>query len=446
MVLAVWINYDGIVTLHYIMSRKGMTYMTEINQLSNGITVITEVLPYLQSASFGIWIKAGSANEDDNNNGIAHIIEHMLFKGTQNRNAKQIADEMAKIGGNMNAFTGKECTSYYATTLSEHLPIAIDIISDMLNYSLIDEKALKKEKGVILEEIDMYDDSPEDLVHEMLQQRVWKDHPLGYMISGTKKIVRRVTKEQILDFMDTYYVGEKMIISVAGHFNEKDILKLLEEKFGIIKAKSSKSGLITSKPEYNRVMCKRSKDIEQLHCNIAFDCISYLSEERYILSVLNSIFGGSINSRLFQKIRENSGLTYSIYSYGSSYRETGLLQIYAAMNPSQTTTVVKKIYQIINDIKKKGVTAEELSMTKEQIKTELILGNESARSRMNSNGKAMLNRGRLITIEELIAGVEKVSLGNIIDFANQYMDLRTASISLVGNMKEIDRKALEFNI
>ena len=416
--------------------------MTKTNQLSNGITVITEVLPYLRSTSFGVWVKVGSANEDNSNNGIAHIIEHMLFKGTQSRSAKQIADEMAKIGGNMNAFTSKECTSYYATTLSEHLPIAIDIISDMLNHSLIDEKALKKEKGVILEEIDMYDDSPEDLAHEMLQQRVWKDHPLGYMISGTKKIVRSVTREQILDFMDIFYVAENMIISVAGNFNEEEMIGLLEEKFGAIKTRSTNVGMEISKPQYKRVLCKRNKEIEQLHCNIAFDCISYLSEERYVLSVLNSIFGGSINSRLFQKIRENSGLTYSIYSYGSSYRETGLLHIYAAMNPSQTTTVVKKIFQIIADIKKKGVTAEELSMTKEQIKTELILGNESSKSRMNSNGKSLLNRGRIIPMEELIDGIEKVSLANVIDFANQYFDVPNASISLVGNLKEINLKAL----
>ncbi len=417
--------------------------MTKINQLSNKITVVTEVLPYLQSASFGIWVKAGSSNEDDSNNGIAHIIEHMLFKGTKNRSAKQIADEMAKIGGNMNAFTSKECTSYYATTLREHLPIAIDIISDMLTNSLIDEKALRKEKGVILEEIDMYDDSPEDLVHEMLQQRIWKDHPLGYMISGTKKIVRKVTREQILDFMNTYYVGENMIISVAGHFDEAEVLKLLEEKFGGIAA-GHKSEILKKKPEYNRVQCKRHKDIEQIHCNIAFDCISYLSEERYVLSILNSILGGSVNSRLFQKIRENSGLTYSIYSYGSSYRETGLFHIYAAMNPAQTPVVVKKIYQIIADIKKKGVTLEELSMTKEQIKTELILGNESAKSRMNSNGKALLNRGRLLPMEELIEGIDKVSLTNIIDFANRYFNMASASVSLVGNLKDVDMKILEY--
>lgn len=418
--------------------------MTNTIRLSNQITVITEVLPYLKSASIGIWIKVGSSNEDDSNNGIAHIIEHMLFKGTASRDAKQIADEMARIGGNMNAFTSKECTSYYATTLSEHLPIAVDILSDMLIHSKIDEKALKKEKGVIIEEIDMYDDSPEDLVHEMLQQRVWKDHPLGYMISGTKKNVRRVSREQIIDFMDTYYVGENMVISVAGNIDEESVIRLLEEKFKEIKGKSEKSIPVAGLPQYNRVICKRNKDIEQLHCNIAFDSISYLSEERYILSVFNSILGGSINSRLFQKIRENSGLTYSIYSYGSSYRDTGLFHIYAAMNPSQTTTVVKKISQILKDIKKKGVTEDELRMTKEQIKTELILGNESAKSRMNSNGKSILNRGRIMLLDELIEGINQVSVASIHDFANRYIDLPKASLSLVGNLKELDLKELEF--
>lgn len=416
--------------------------MTNINQLSNGITVITEVLPYLKSSSIGVWIKAGSANEDSDNNGIAHIIEHMLFKGTQSRTAKQLADEMAMIGGNINAFTSKECTSYYATTLSEHLPMAIDIISDMLINSLIDEKALKKEKGVIIEEIDMYEDSPEDLVHEMLQQRIWKNHPLGYMISGTKKVVRRVTREQILEFMDTYYVGENIYISIAGNFNETEVLKLLERSFRPLKAGNVLTRIETGKPNYRKVICKRNKDIEQLHCNIAFDSISYLSEERYVLSLLNSILGGSINSRLFQKIRENCGLTYSIYSYGSSYRETGLFHIYAAMNPSQAPVVIRKIYQIINDMKKKGVTDEELSMTKAQIKTELTLANESAKSIMNSNGKSMLGRGRIVTIEEMLNGIDKVERKDVLDFTNRYFDLEAASISLVGNLKDLDPEAL----
>jgi len=414
--------------------------MPNINVLTNGITVVTEVLPYLKSASFGVWIKAGSAYENESNNGIAHMIEHMLFKGTGSRSAKQIADEMAKIGGNINAFTSKECTSYYATCLSSHLPLAIDIISDMLLNSLIDEKALKKEKSVILEEIDMYEDSPEDLVHDMLQQQIWNKHPLGYIISGSKKIVRKISRDQILEFMDTYYVSGNIVISVAGNFDETEILKLIEAKFAGIK--EGKADCNNGKPSYRRVICKKNKDIEQLHCNIAFDCISYLSEERYTLSVINSILGGSINSRLFQKIRENSCLAYSIYSYGSSYREAGLLHIYAAMNPAQAPVVVKKIFQIVNDMKKKGVTDDELAMTKEQIKTEIILGNESAKSIMSSNGKSLLNRGTVITIEELIDGIDKVTRKDVLDFANKYFDIKNASISIVGKLDEIDLQDL----
>jgi predicted Zn-dependent peptidase len=180
-----------------------------------------------------------------------------------------------------------------------------------------------------------------------------------------------------------------------------------------------------------------------MHCNIAFEGISYLSEERFILSVLNSILGGSINSRLFQKIRENSGLTYSIYSYGSSYRDTGLIHIYAAMNPSQTTTVIRKINQIIKEVRKNGVTLEELQMTKEQIKTELILGNESAKSRMNANGKSLMNRGRITPIEELIEGLERVSLEEIKEFANRHFDITKSSLSLVGNLEEINMREIE---
>jgi predicted Zn-dependent peptidase len=342
---------------------------------------------------------------------------------------------MARIGGNINAFTSKECTSYYATTLSQHLPIAIRIIGDMLNNSLFDEKALRKEKSVIIEEIDMYEDSPEDLAHELLQQRIWKGHPLGYMISGKKTIVRKIIKDQILDFMDSYYTGENIVISIAGSFNQREILSLVEEEFGKIKAKSTKLIKSPDKPRYHKVVCKRNKDIEQLHINIAFDGISYLSDERFTLSVLNCIFGGSVNSRLFQKIREDEGLTYSIYSYGSSYKDTGLLHIYAAMNPNQKDMVIDMIYNEIYQLKSKGITKDELIMTKEQIKTELILGSEGARNRMNSNGKSMLNRGRIVSINELIDNIEKVSLDDVKSFANRYLDLSNSSISLVGNLK-----------
>jgi predicted Zn-dependent peptidase len=280
----------------------------------------------------------------------------------------------------------------------------------------------------------MYEDSPEDLVHDMLQQRIWKGHPLGYIISGQKKIVRRVSRDEIIDFIGNNYTGDNIVISIAGNFNQKEILRLVEEEFGHIRRGSKKPRLI-ERPRYNKVLVKKNKDFEQLHVNIAFECISYLSEKRYILSVFNSILGGSPSSRLFQKIREEAGLTYSIYSYGSSYKDTGLLHIYAAMNPGQKDTVIKKIYNIVEALRKKGITADELSMTKEQIKTEIILGNESAKSRMNSNGKSMLFRGRIVPINELLEGIDKVSLEDVKDFAESYLDISRASMSMVGNIK-----------
>lgn len=408
--------------------------MTSIHKLKNGITVVMENMPYLKSAAFGVWVRVGSANENEGNNGIAHMIEHMLFKGTKNRSAKQIADQMARIGGDLNAFTSKECTSYYATTLSEHLPMAIKIIGDMLNNSLIDDKELKKEKSVIIEEILMYEDSSEDLVHEILQQRIWKGHALGYLISGKKGIVRKINREQILDFMDTFYTGENIVISIAGNIEQKPILALVEEEFSNIKPSSDKANLLVE-PSYHKVIVKKKKDIEQLNVNIAFKGISYLSEERFVLSILNSVLGGSMSSRLFQEIREDAGLTYSIYSYGSSYRDTGLLHIYAAMNPNQKDRVIKKIHGVVESLKKYGISMDELTMTKEQIKTEIILGNEGAKSRMNSNGKSILNRGRLVSINELIDKIDKVSLEDVIAFADSYLDLSNSSLSLVGNIK-----------
>lgn len=405
--------------------------------LSNGIQVVFDTMPYLRSAAFGIWVKVGSSNEDNKNNGISHIIEHMLFKGTKKRTAKQIADDMARIGGDINAYTSKEYTSFYAVTLDEHLDIAIEIIGDMFLNSLFDETALEKEKGVIIEEIDMYDDSPEDLVHEMLQLKVWDQHPLGYQISGTKKAVRAVSRQQLLDFMAEYYVSQNMVISVAGNFDEEKIIKVLEEQFSKIPEGPRKP--YCSAPVYRPIIYKKEKDVEQLHLNIAFNSIVADSEDKYTLTILNAVFGGSINSRLFQEIRENLGLVYSIYSYGSAYKQAGLLHIYGAMNPIQLEAVVSNIFKVIEDLKENGITEDELIMTKEQIKTELIMGNESAKNRMNSNGKSIMMRDEIIPLETTISKVNEVSKEQIIEFTKKYLIKENCSFSLVGNLDNIDK-------
>lgn len=411
--------------------------MVNRKKLSNGITVVLETMPYLRSAAFGVWVKVGSSNENEKNNGISHIIEHMLFKGTKNRTAKQIADDMARIGGDINAYTSKECTSFYAVTLDEHLPIAIDIIGDMLNNSLIDEKALEKEKGVIIEEIDMYDDSPEDLVHEMLQMKIWDKHPLGYQISGSKKTVKAITRQEILDFIARYYVSENIVISLAGNINEEEVMDLLEANFSGIPAGLRQPDCTV--PIYHPSIYTKEKDVEQLHINIAFESVVADAEEKYALTILNSVLGGSINSRLFQVIRENLGLTYTIYSYGSSYKKAGLLHIYGAMNPNQLEQVFKNSFDVIEDLKVNGLTDDELSMSKEQIKTELIMGNESAKNRMNSNGKSILLKNYIIPLEETIDKVNEVTKDEIMDFAKKYLVKENCSISLVGNLENIDK-------
>lgn len=411
--------------------------MINRKQLSNGITVVLESMPYLRSVSFGIWVKVGSANENHKNNGISHIIEHMLFKGTTNRTAKQIADDMARIGGDINAYTSKECTGFYAVTLDEHLPVAIEILGDMFNHSLIDENSLEKEKGVIIEEIDMYDDSPDDLVHEMLQMKVWKDHPLGFQISGTKKAVKKVTREEILEFMKTYYVSGNIVISVAGNMDEDSVYELLEKHFGCLPVGEKNTDQTV--PVYHPIIYKKEKDVEQLHLNIAFQSVPADTKDKYALTILNSVYGGSINSRLFQIVRETHGLTYSIYSYGSSYKTAGLFQIYAAMNPAQLKPVVDYSLEIIEDIKAKGLTEEEILMAKEQIKTELIMGNESAKNRMNSNGKSILFKDYITPLDEVIEKLNMVSNEEIITFSNKYLNPDGCSFSLVGNLENIEK-------
>lgn len=411
--------------------------MINCKRLSNGITVVLETMPYLRSAALGIWVKAGSSNENEKNNGISHIIEHMLFKGTKNRTAKQIADDMARIGGDINAYTSKECTSFYAVTLDENLSIAIEILSDMLCHSLIDEKSLEKEKGVIIEEIDMYDDSPEDLVHEMLQMKVWDNHPLGYQISGKKNTVRGITRQEILDFMLQYYVAGNIVISVAGNFKEDEVMDLLETNFSAIQ-KGSRQPDCTM-PIYRPTIYTKKKDVEQLHLNLAFESVVSDSDEKYALTILNSVLGGSINSRLFQEIRENLGLTYTIYSYGSSYKTAGLLHIYGAMNPIQLEQVFTNSFDIIEDLKKNGLTEDELTMSKEQIKTELILGNESAKNRMSSNGKSILLKNHIVPLEEIIQKVSEVTSEEIMQFAGQYLVKENCSLSLVGNLENVDK-------
>ena len=442
--------------------------MIESNVLSNGITVVTEQMPYLRSTSFGVFIKVGSVNETLKNNGIAHFIEHMLFKGTNNRTAKQIADETASIGDLVNAFTTKEFTAYYGTVITEELPHLIDILSDMLFESVFEEEAFEKEKGVIAEEIDMYEDAPDELVHELLQKEVWKSHPLGFFISGGKKTIRRMKREELVSFWKTYYCPKNMVLSVAGNFDKETLFEQLEEYF-VQRPKQARkdcSGITEQivkkvfglykpipggsyhkvyketaeaefKPVYHKTFCTRKKDIEQVHMNLAFPCISYGAKEKYCFSVFNSIFGGSNTSLLFQRIREEKGLAYSIYSYGSAFCNAGLWQIDVVTNPGQAETVFKLIKDCMEEMRLKTVAEEVLQTHKKQARAELILGSESARNRMEANAKSMLLTENAFSVEEVLQKIEKVTAEEIRQFAMKYIDYDKLSCCLIGDTKRV---------
>lgn len=407
--------------------------MVEIRKLSNGISVVLEAVPNVRSVALGVYVETGSAYEDERNNGISHIIEHMMFKGTTRRTAREIAMETALLGDDMNAYTTKELTCYYARVLDEHLPMVADILGDMFTNSLFSEEDLEKEKGVIIDEIDMYEDSPEDLVQEQLQKLVWQEHPLGYIISGTEENVRRIGHAELLEFWKNTYVAEKITISVAGHIELEAVCELLEQCFGSIP--SGNQAILPEPPVY--VPDKRwfQKEIEQVHLCIGFPGVSYADEQSYTLSIMNNIIGGSSSSRLFQQIREEEGLCYSLYSYASSYHQSGTFQIYCGMSEENLERVYEGIQEALQVLGTMGPTKEELEQSLAQIRSELLLSMENTHNRMNNNARNLLYIGRTLTLEETLENLKRVTVSEIMEYLNGNCNRNQMSITLAGNLE-----------
>lgn len=410
--------------------------MINIKKLCNGITVVMEPMPYFRSAAIGVFVKVGSAFETEKTNGISHAVEHMLFKGTSKRSARDLADEMSQIGGNINAYTAKEDTCYFAKVLDEHLYEAIDILGDMLTNSVLDKNDIKKELGVILEEIDMYDDSPEDLVQEDVQQISWKDHPLGYLISGEKETVKHFTQKDIIDFMKQYYVAERMVISVAGSFEEEQLMWELNKNFGQIP--SNPLSIELTKPIFTPSIHLIDKDIEQAHICLGYESVSYDTRDKYPLSVMDSVIAGSMNSRLFQTIREDKGLTYSIYSFSSTFKKTGIFQLYFAMNPTQLPAILEEIVRELDGLRMNGIKEEELICAKQQMKAEVLMGRESTTRCMDNNGKDLINRGFVVPAETTLRHLELTTIEEVKDHIDRYLKHQCCSLSFVGDLGCVD--------
>ncbi len=414
--------------------------MVQITRLSNNIPVLYEYVEGLRSTALGIYVKMGSAYETRENNGISHVIEHMLFKGTQKHSSRELADIMSDLGNDINAYTSKEATAYYGRVLNEDFDRAAQVLGELITEPTFDEKELAKEKHVIIDEIDLYEDSAEDMCHELLQKRVWKNSPYGYIISGTKKNVKSFTSQQLVDIWKQNYCSSNLIISVAGGVSSEDMTASLEQYFGGI---SDGEHNIDYIPEYSRCFFTKYKDTEQVHMNIAMNNVSAADDERYPVSVINASLGGNLNARLFQKVREELGLTYNIYSYSSLLNGAGLLHIYASMNPSQTIKVFKAVKEVLADLQTNGMKTEEIETIKKQIRTELILSGESASARMTANVKSYMALGRIEELDETIDRIMRVTPEEVDDCIHRYFNMSQCSMSLIGDISHINEDKLK---
>jgi predicted Zn-dependent peptidase len=398
--------------------------------LDNGLRVITEDIPTFRSVSFGIWVKTGSRNETTRNNGISHFIEHMLFKGTARYSAKDIADIFDGIGGNINAFTAKEYTCYYAKVLDEHLSVAIDVLAEMFFHSEFNADEMNKEKNVILEEIAMYEDTPDDLVHDLVTEAAYGDHPLAYSILGSQERLQEMLPEHLRSYMHERYRTDNTVISVAGNI-PANLLEMLNPCFGQFTAQGAKEEL-DSPPSFTGGYRFHKKKTEQNHICLSLQGIKLDDPNIYAMALLNNTIGGGMSSRLFQEIREERGLAYSIYSYHSAHIDSGLFTIYAGTAPGQTDEVLKVVEEVLRDIRDQGLTEEELAKGKEQLKGNLIMGLESTNSRMNRQGKNELLLAKHQSLDELIAKINQIQISDL-ETLIHHLFAKPMAISMVGD-------------
>ena len=399
--------------------------------LENGLTIIGEEIPYVKSISLGVWINVGSRIENEEISGVSHFIEHMLFKGTENRTSKQIASEIDNLGGQINAFTSKECTCYYVKLLDSHIDIGIDILSDMILNSKFNEEDINKERSVIIEELKMYEDSPEDLAYDLLTENIYAGDSLGMNIIGTEESLNKLGKNEILNYFEKYYVPNNAVIAISGNFEFSEIVKKIEEKFKNCENKDINIEL--KKAEFKSCFLTKNKDTEQVNLAMSLEAVPLENEEEvYALAVINTVFGGSISSRLFQKIREEKGLVYSIYSSQSLYRKCGELGIFASMSNEHLEEVYNSIIEEISFMKESYLTDKEISESKEQLKGSYILGLESTSSRMMSIGRSMTLNNKLESSDDILKAIDNVDKNTVKKVIDKIFNLDKLGVCIVG--------------
>ena len=403
--------------------------------LSNGIKVVAEHVPFVQSVSLGVWVANGSRYEKEEENGISHFIEHMLFKGTEKRTAEQIAVEMDSVGGQLNAFTTREYTCFYAKTLNDYAEKAMDILSDMVFCPELSKENMDLERRVVLEEIAMYEDSPEDVVYDLFAETVWRDTAMGRTILGTPEALSAVTPDSMRGYMKKHYTSKSIVLAATGNFGD-DFFDKLDEHFGQRGIGSDIPALTGA--EYKAANAVRKRDFEQVQLVAGFEGIDVFDESVYALLVFNNVFGSGMSSRLFQNIREKYGLTYSIGAGHSAYIGTGTFDISAAVSPENTAVVAELIAKEIKRIKSEGLTEDEIERAKIQLRGNYLLANENVGARMQAIGRTALLGRPLRTQDEVIGLVMSVGRGDVMDVIDRILNTDTLSVIAAGPIDSVE--------
>jgi predicted Zn-dependent peptidase len=410
--------------------------------LPNGIRLVTERMPHVRSVAVGVWVETGSRHEPDGRGGISHLIEHLVFKGTATRTAEAIARTMDSVGGQMDAFTTKEHTCFYVQVLDDHLPLAVDLLTDILLRSLFDADELEREKSVVMQEIKMVEDTPDDLIHDLFAARVWEGHPLGRPILGTREAVTGFGRDQIVAHFGEHYIPPKIIIAVAGNVSHDRVVELFSAGFNgfgrqVVDRTDEPPRM---QPGVNIV----PKALEQVHLVMGFPGLSHTAPERYALFLLNDVIGGSMSSRLFQEIRERQGLAYSIHSGVQAFRDTGTLYVYAATDPANFSKVLKSTLKELRELKKHGISADELGRAKDHLKGSLMLSLESTSSRMNRLAKHEMHFGSYLTMNAMLESIDHVRHEEVQALVDEVLDEERLALTTYGplNRRNLPREIL----
>jgi predicted Zn-dependent peptidase len=413
------------------MTKEARNIRREV--LPNGLTIISEEMEHIRSISIGIWIKTGSREEDPQWNGISHFIEHMVFKGTENRSAEDIARQVDSIGGNMDAFTAKECICFNIKVLDEHLPVALDVLSDLVLHPVFKPEDIERERGVILEEIKMDEDNPDYLVHEIFTQNFWKNHALGRPILGTKETVKRFAPVPVRKLYGERFVPSNIIVSAAGHLKHEQFVKLVAKHFEGMKPGKNKFRSPVPKI-MPKIVLRNKKSLEQVQICMGVPSYPIAHEERHASYVLNTLLGGGMSSRLFQNIRERQGLAYAIYSDLNPYRDTGCLSVNAGTSRETAGKVVRSIVAEFHKLKSELVPEEELRRSKDQLKGSLMLSLESSTARMSNLARQEMYFDRFFSMDEMIRRIEAVTSEQLKWIADEFFRPEAIAVTILGNL------------